>query len=146
MYGRIAVRDRTPNHLIIGWDHSCILLLFSAQQPTVGQGLLIHDVSRSHTTTHHSQQDSSGRVISSSQRPLPYNTQHLQKTDIHAPGGIRTQNPSRTAAAYPRLRPRGHWDRPQVYIGQYNNNNHTIQRIYAEDLGFCTRHDHHQFL
>jgi len=25
-----------------------------AQQPPVGQGLLIHEVSRSHTTTHHS--------------------------------------------------------------------------------------------
>ena len=31
--------------------------LFLAQQspPPVGQGLLIHEVSRSHTTTHHSQ-------------------------------------------------------------------------------------------
>jgi len=28
--------------------------LFVAQQPPVGQGLLIHEVSRSHTTTHHS--------------------------------------------------------------------------------------------
>jgi len=41
--------------------------------------------------------------------PLPDNTQHLQETDIHAPGGIRTRKPS--AAAYPRLRPHGHWDR-----------------------------------
>jgi len=32
----------------------------------VGQDLLIHDVSRSHTTTHHSRYYSSGRVISSS--------------------------------------------------------------------------------
>ena len=31
-------------------------------------------VSRSHTTTHHSRKDSSGRVIRSSQRPLPDNT------------------------------------------------------------------------
>ena len=28
--------------------------LFLARQPPVGQGLLIHEVSRSHTTTHHS--------------------------------------------------------------------------------------------
>jgi hypothetical protein len=28
--------------------------LFLTQQPPVGQGLLIHEVSRSHTTTHHS--------------------------------------------------------------------------------------------
>jgi hypothetical protein len=41
-----------------------------AQQPPLDQGLLIHEVSRSHTTTHHSRQDSAGRVISSSQRPL----------------------------------------------------------------------------
>jgi hypothetical protein len=33
-------------------DSICFLLL--AQQPLVGQGLLIHEVSRSHTTTHHS--------------------------------------------------------------------------------------------
>ena len=50
---------------------------FGATAP-VGQGLLIYDISRSHTTTHHSRQDSSGRVISSSQRPLPDMTQHSQ--------------------------------------------------------------------
>jgi len=52
-------------------------------------------------------------VISSSQRPLPYNTQHSQQTDIHVPSGIRTHNLSRPAAADPRLKPRGHWDRPK---------------------------------
>ena len=46
-------------------------------------GLLIHEVSRSHTTTHRSRQDSPGRVISPSHRPLPDNTQHSQQTDIH---------------------------------------------------------------
>ena len=64
-----------------------------------------------HTQTHNTRQDSSGRVISLSQRPLPDNTQHSQQTDIHAPGGIRTHNPSQRAAADLRLRPRGHWDR-----------------------------------
>jgi len=34
-------------------------------------------------------------VISSSQRPLPDNTRHSQQTNIHAPGGIRTQDLSR---------------------------------------------------
>jgi len=33
------------------------------------------------------------------------------KTDIYAPGGIRTLNSSRWEAADPRLWPRGHWDR-----------------------------------
>ena len=84
--------------------------------PPVGQGLLIHEVSRSHTTTYHSRQDSSERVISSSQRPLPDNTQHSQQTDIYAPGGIRTHNLSRRAAADLHLRPRGHWDRLFSFI------------------------------
>ena len=50
-------------------------------------GANILDVSRSHTTTHHSRYDSSVRVISSSQRPLPDNTRHSQQTNIHAPVG-----------------------------------------------------------
>ena len=32
-------------------------------------------------------------------------------TNIHAPGGIRTCNPSKRSAADSRLRPLGHWDR-----------------------------------
>jgi hypothetical protein len=45
------------------------------------------------------------------QRPQPDNTLHLQETDIHDLGGIRTHNPSKRAAADPRLSPRDHWDR-----------------------------------
>ena len=37
-------------------------------------------------------------MISPSQRPLPDNTQHSQKTTIHAPGGIQTHNLSGRAA------------------------------------------------
>ena len=80
-----------------------------ALRPNAGHGLLIHEVSSSHTSTHHSRWDSSGHVISASQRPLPDNTQH--KTDILAPGGIRTHNLSRRAAVHLRLRPRGQWVR-----------------------------------
>jgi hypothetical protein len=53
-------------------------------------------------------------VISSSQRPLPENTQHLQQ-NIYAPGGIWTHNLSRRAAADLSLRPRGHWVQPFIY-------------------------------
>ena len=49
------------------------------------------------------------RMTSSSQRPLPDNTQHSQQTDIHALCGIRTHKFSRRAAEDLRLRPRGHW-------------------------------------
>ena len=74
------------------------ICLFLARQP-LGQDLLINEVSRSHTTARHSRQDSSRRVISPSQRLLIYNTQHSQQTNIHDPGGIRTHNLSRRAAA-----------------------------------------------
>jgi len=55
----------------------------------------------------------SGRVIGPSQkRPLPENTQNSQETDIYPTDGIRTRNPSKRAAADPRLRPRELWERP----------------------------------
>ena len=96
---------------IVSGSYFCILFLsFWCDSTPVGQGLLIHQVSRSHTTTHHSRQDSSGRVITSSQRPLPDNTQQLQQTDTDDSVGIRTHKPSRRAAAHLRLRPKGHQD------------------------------------
>ena len=77
--------------------------------PIAGFSLLILKVSWTHKM-HHSQWDSSGRVINPSQRPLPVNTQHSQQTNIHAPGGIWTHSLSRQAAIDLRLRPYGHWD------------------------------------
>jgi len=44
------------------------------------------------------------------QRTLPENTQHSYQIDIYVSGGIRNHNPSKQAAADPRLRLRGHWD------------------------------------
>jgi hypothetical protein len=62
---------------------------------------------RSHTHwTHHNRYDSSGRVISPSQRPLPDSIHHLQETNIHAPSEIRTRNPRKRGTAHPRVRVR----------------------------------------
>jgi hypothetical protein len=61
------------------------------------------------TNTH---QDYSRPAIGPGQRPLPDNTKHSEERDVYAPGGIRTRNPSKRKAIYPRLRPRSHWDRP----------------------------------
>jgi len=47
---------------------------------------LILEVSTSHTTTHHSRWNSTGRVISSSQRHLPNKTQHSQQTSLPPAG------------------------------------------------------------
>jgi hypothetical protein len=57
-------------------------------------------------------------VISPTQRPLPDNIQHSQETDIHAPCGIRTRDPSNEVAADPRC----HRDRPNNFVGLSNSN------------------------
>jgi hypothetical protein len=49
-----------------------------------------------------------------------YTGQHnteTQGTNIHAPCGIQTRDPSNRAAADLRLRPRGHWDRRMNITG-----------------------------
>ena len=61
----------------------------------------LHD----HSQTHHTRYYSTGRAISPSRRSLLHNAQQSQETDIHAPDGIRTRNPSQ------RLKPRGHRNR-----------------------------------
>jgi hypothetical protein len=43
----------------------------------------------------------------------PYNKHN---TNIHAPGGMRTHNPSKKAAEDPRLRPRGHCDQHEYML------------------------------
>jgi hypothetical protein len=70
-------------------------------------------------------------------RPSCHFTVHITvlttNTNIHAPGGIRTHDPSKRAAEDPRLRPHGHWDRQKniyiyIYIYIY------IQFIWNRDL------------
>ena len=64
----------------------------------------------------HTQRRASRWMISPSQKPLPDNIQHSQQKDIHDRRGIRTHNLSRRAAVDLRLRPLGHWDRPEYVI------------------------------
>jgi len=52
-------------------------------------------------------------------RDLYLTTQHSQEINISAPSGIRFHNPSKRAAADPRLRPRGHWNRPPLKTGSF---------------------------
>jgi hypothetical protein len=92
-----------------------------ALRPNSNQGLLIHEVSRSHAKSHRTRWYPSGLVISSSQRLLPDKAQHSQQKNIHASGGIRTNDLSRQAAADLRIRQRGHLDRLSMlcYMPQY---------------------------
>jgi hypothetical protein len=69
------------------------------------------DHTRTHTTFGRTPLDEG-----STRRRDLYLTTHntVQETNIHAPGGIRTHNPSQRSAADLRLRRRGHWDRPNL--------------------------------
>jgi hypothetical protein len=53
----------------------------------------------SHTDT---QPQSVGLLWTRDRPSQPHNTQHSQQTNIHAPGGVRTRDPSRRSAADPR--------------------------------------------
>ena len=68
----------------------------------MGQDLLIIDNLLSHSDTPHSV-----GLLWTSDQPDADNKQHSQQTDIYAPGGIWTHNPSKQAAADPHLRPCG---------------------------------------
>ena len=82
-----------PVYMWATWRHYAIQtfdqqwmndFFFLAQQPNAGHGRLIRDVSRSYTVTRHSRQDSSGREIGSSQRPLP-KTHNTHKRQTYMP-------------------------------------------------------------
>jgi hypothetical protein len=109
--------DRFPQPPILWFSLASIipplLHFFSmAWQPYPGQGLLIIEVQQSHSVRHTTLSGTPLEVIESLLKPLPAYTQHSQETDIHAPGGIQTRNPSKWAATDPRLRQCGHWDQP----------------------------------
>ena len=89
-------------------DKYSTLCLFLAKQPNAGRGHIMLEISRSHTITHHSRKDSSGRGIGLSRIPLPDDTQLSQETNIYAPSGIRTRNPNKRAVVNSCLRPLGH--------------------------------------
>ena len=86
-------------------------------QPNAVHGLLILEVSRSHTTTQKSRWNSSGQVIGSSQRPLSDSTHDTHnRNSSMPPSGIRTHNFNRRAAADLRFIPRGQRDRPEIQL------------------------------
>jgi len=81
-------------------------------------------------------------MISSSQRPLPDNTQHSQQTDIHATGGIRNHNLGSRAAADLCHRPRGHLWTLDTYIPKRHFDS-KIFRVYISDIFHTHTHTPH---
>jgi len=75
-----------------------------------------HSMTRARASTH-TQTHTLGRTPldeGSARRRRLYKTQHLQTTNTHAPGWIRTRSPSKQAAADLSLRPCGHRDRRKL--------------------------------
>ena len=88
---------------------------------------------RSHTDT----PQSVGLLWTSDQPVAETSTwQHTTlTTDKHpCPGGIRTHNLSRRAAADVRLRPRGHWDRRINQLRNHITNSHLLHDDLAEQI------------
>ena len=92
---RLSVTVCRPNHMHWLVQRKAFRGANAPRCATASSLSRIHD----HTQTLHSRQDSFGRVINSSQRPLSDDTQHSQQTNIHTTGGIRTHNLSRWVAA-----------------------------------------------
>jgi hypothetical protein len=84
----------------------CPFSSFWRNNHPVGQGLLIHEVSRSHTTTHQI------GLLWTSDKLVAETSSWRHKTLAdrhHAPGEIRTHNLNRRAAADLHFRRRGNW-------------------------------------
>jgi len=102
----VPIRRVSPLSIVTPMSQFCY-----GSTALVGLGHLIVLVSRLHPVRRTTLgRTPSGPVIRSSHRSLHDNTQHSKETDIHDPGEIRTRNPSKGAAADPRLRPRSHQD------------------------------------
>jgi hypothetical protein len=85
-----------------------------AQQPLVGQGLLMITITLRHTTISRTLLDE----WSARRWDLYLTTHNTYKRHTYTPsGGIRAHNPSKRAAADPRRIPRRHWDRCSLSVG-----------------------------
>jgi hypothetical protein len=116
-------------HAIVCWD----FLNHGATVP-VDQGLLIFEDSWSHSDTPHSL----GFLWTSDQPVAVKSTwQHttLTRNEHPWPGVIRTRNPSKRAAAVPRLRSGEHWDRHSFSLTAWINE---ITFHSSDDLSLST--------
>jgi hypothetical protein len=89
----------------VGKIVGCCPSVFHAQRPLMGHCLLIIEVSRSHSFGHTTLGRTPLDEWSVWRRDLYVTTHNINKKGSHACGGNRTHNPSKGAAADPRVRP-----------------------------------------
>jgi hypothetical protein len=91
------------------WSFHFVALTSSTYLFTAGvEFVYFHLIALTHNTFGRTSLDEG----STRRRDLYLTTQTLYKTNIHAPGGIRTHDPSKRSAADLSVRPRSQWDRP----------------------------------
>ena len=78
----VSTSIKTPLRVRHDISHVYFCPLFNSPYCARASSLLMLN---DRTQTHHTRQESSGRVISPTQRHLPDSTQHSQETYIHAP-------------------------------------------------------------
>jgi hypothetical protein len=111
----------------------CVCVFLWYYSPYFSFVLLRTEVSWSHTYRH------TVGLLWTSDQPVAetstYTGQHdieTQQTNIHAPSGIPTGDPSNQTAADLRLRPRGHWDRhTYTYIHLWRRRWETMYSSYS---------------
>ena len=103
------------------------MIYFTVQlRPGPGSQPLLTGLGDHTHVTHHTQQGSSGGVISPTlRRLLTGKTQHSQQTNSHSP-----RNPSKQAASDRRLRSRGHWNR--------HKNDHCLKKSFLKTANCAT--------
>ena len=92
-----------------------------AQQPPMGQGLLIHEVSQSHSDTRHSV-----RLLWMSDRPVAetssWQNKYIHKTKIHTTGGGFQSAVPASKLQLTHALEGGHWCRHSYKTRKYNVN------------------------
>jgi hypothetical protein len=117
----ILTSERPQTHALdraatgIGNIYSFYVFVATAPPPPVGQGLLIHEVSRSHTATTTDGRTPLDKWSALAETSIWQHTTNI--TDRHpCPGGIRTHNIRKRAASDLRLTWHGHWDRQYILL------------------------------
>ena len=130
-----AVSYRVVTSSLKGHEETPIILFFSFLSFAATAPAQCARASSFKRFLNHTQRRTSGRVISSSQKPLLDNTQHSQQKDRHDPDGIRTHNLSRRTAADLRVRPRVDWDRSPIIQFELNKLFKILKRNFTFRIG-----------
>jgi hypothetical protein len=110
----ILVRNLRPYNGLYKVRHPGFGFFYHDSIAAVGLGLLVIEILRSNSDTPHLEY-SSAQMIDPSQRPVPNNTQHLQRTSMYLAGF----EPAILTSKRPQTRALGHQYRPGFGLCRY---------------------------